>query len=307
MAAEFSNARRRGLSVAATTTGFALGGVTGGLIAAALLKSQPWGWVFYIGAAVGAVLFLLAAIALPESPAYLTDRRPVNALPRLNRVLQRLGQAPVAVLPPSSERSRASYRGLFAPGLAAMTIRFMVVYMLVVTAAYYLISWLPQLVADAGFAPSTAAMVSAITALVGVPAGLSFGALAARVGPLRLTSIAMIGFGAAIAALGFAPPTMPALLTAAAACGFLQSATTAVFYTSMTASFPPLVRVSGMGLVMGLGRLVSGLGPMLAGAMFAAGLTRSAVSLSFAALACLGGVILALGTRREPHGVVKPA
>lgn len=307
MAAEFSNARRRGLSVAATTTGFAFGGVSGGLIAAALLKTQAWVWVFYVGASVGAVLFLLTTIALPESPAYLSKRQPVNALSRLNRVLQRLGQAPVAALPQPAGRQRVSYRGLFTPGVAGMTIRFAAVYMLVVTAAYYLLSWLPQLIADAGFPASTAAMVSAITALVGVPAGLIFGALSARVGPLRLTSIAMIGFGAAIAGIGFAPPSLPALLTAASACGFFLAATTAVFYTSMTASYPPLVRVSGMGLVMGLGRLASGLGPTLAGAMFAAGLTRSAVSLSFAALACLGGLILAFGIRRSPQGLVKPA
>jgi MFS family permease len=298
IAAEFSNFRRRGFAVAATTVGFSLGGVTGGLIAAAILKAHPWLWVFNVGAAAGAVLLLLTAVGLPESPAFLIDRRPREALHKLNRVLLRLGQAPLTDLPRPLKAEHASYRALFAAGMAAVTIRFAIVYMLVVTAAYYLLSWLPQLIADAGYPPSTASLVSATSALVGVPAGLIFGALAARIGPMRLAASAMIGFGAALAGIGFVPPALPYLLIAASACGFFLAATTAVFYASMTATFPPLMRVSGMGLVMGTGRLVSGLGPFLAGVMFAAGLTRTAVSLTFAAIACLGGIILAFGYRR---------
>jgi MFS family permease len=297
IAAEFANAQRRALAVAATTVGFTLGGVAGGLAAAAILKAHPWQWVFGLGAAAGLLLLLLAAIGLPESPAYLMDRRPASALRKLNRVLVKFGQAPLTDLPQQSKLQRTSYRALFAPGMAGITIRFAIVYMLVVTSGYYLLSWLPQLVADAGFPPSTASLVSATAALVGVAAGLIFGALAARIGPMRLASSAMIGFGGALAALGFVPPLLPLLTLAASACGFFLSATTAVFYATMTAAFPPLMRVSGIGLVMGFGRLLSGLGPYLAGVMFAAGLTRPVVSLAFAAIACAAGLLLASASR----------
>jgi MFS family permease len=302
IAAEFSSKRRRGLAVASTSVGFALGGVAGGIAAAAILKRHDWHPVFAVGMVAGITL-MLAAIWLPESPAFLIERRPAHALQRLNRVLRKIGQAPLAALPDQVRVQRGSYRALFSGGMASTTIRLAVVYLLVVTAAYYLLSWLPQLVADAGFPPSTASVVAATSSAVGIAAGLIFGSLAARIGPVKLTGIAIIGFGLALAALGFVPPALAPLLLAASACGFFLSAATAVFYASLAELFPPLMRVSGIGFVMGSGRLMSGLGPLLAGAMFAAGVGRSGVSLIFAALAVLAGLLmLAPLFKRPPSG-----
>jgi MFS family permease len=307
IAAEFANARRRAFAVAATTVGASLGGVAGGLIAALILKAFTWLWVFVFAAAAGAALFVLTAFALPESAVFLIDRRPANAVRRLNRVLSREGQPLVSDLPRQGVRVRGSYRALFARGMAGVTIRLAIVYTLVVTAAYYLLSWLPQLVADAGFPPSTASLVSATFSVVGAAAGLIFGALAARIGPTRLASSAMIGFGAALAVLGCVTPKLFLLMLASAACGFFLSISIAVFYASMSTSFPPLMRVSGIGLVMGVGRLFSSLGPYLAGIMFAAGFTRTGVSLAFAVAASIGGVLLASGRAAEPIDVQSPA
>ena len=308
IAAEFSNKRRRSLAVAATTVGFALGGVIGGLGSAAILRSHDWHWVFGAGAIAGSVLLLGALIVMPESPAFLIDRRPKNALDRLNRVLQQLGVAPLTALPAQTSRPRASYKGLFAPALRATTIRFAAVYLLVVTASYYLLSWLPQLVVDAGFPPSTAGVVMATSQGVGIVAGLLFGLLSARIGPVRLASIGMIGFGLALAAVGYVPPVLGALIAAGSMCGFFLSATTAVFYASLVEAFPPLSRVSGIGFVMGFGRLVSGIGPYAAGVMFAAGFGRSGVSLTFASAAILAGILVALPLSKATpsHVAVQP-
>lgn len=291
IAAEFSSSRRRGLAVACTSVGFALGGASGGLASAALLKHYDWHAVFIVGMVAGAVL-VLAATFLPESPAFLIERRPANALQRLNRVLRQIGQAPLAELPQQALVQRGSYRALFAGSMAGTTIRLAVVYLLVVTAAYYLLSWLPQLVADAGFPPSTASAVAAASSVAGIFSGLIFGSLAARIKPAKLTGVAIIAFGIALAVLGFVPPALPLLLLSASTCGFFLSAATAVFYASLTESFPPLMRASGIGFVMGFGRLVSGVGPLFAGALFAAGVGRSGVSVVFAALAVLAGLLM---------------
>ena len=295
LAAEFSSVRRKAFAVAATTVGFSFGGALGGLIAAAILRSHPWFWVFGAGVAAGALLLVLALIGLPESPSFLIDRWPANALARLNRSLRRLGKAPVAELPPQPKAERASYRALFAPGMALTTIRLALVYMLMVTSAYYMISWLPQMVAEAGFPPSTASLVSAVSTLVGIASGLTFGALAARIGPRRLAAAAMVGFGLSLAGLGFVPPTLSLLVLAASVCGFFLSASTAVFYASLNDSFSALMRASGIGLVMGFGRLLSGAGPVLAGLLVAHGLTRAGVSLVFATIAVAAGLLLATG------------
>ena len=292
IAAEFANGRSRALAIAATTVGVSLGGMLGGLAAAGLLESYGWEWVFGLAAVLGAALFVFALVALPESPAFLMARWPKNAFERLNAVLGRLEQAPISDLPPRRVVERSSYRALFAPDMAGTTIRFAVVYMLIVTAAFYVISWLPQIVADAGFPPTTASLISITTSLVGVPSGLLAGTLAARFRPIAVASAAMVSFGLALVLLGIVPPTVLALIFAAGACGFFLSASTAVFYASIATAFSPLMRVSGIGFVSGFGLLLGGLGPYLAGVMFGQGMTRTGVSCAFAVVAAAAGALL---------------
>ena len=309
LAAEFANARRRSLAVAAMAIGYPLGAVAGGLAAANLLRHQGWPAVFLVGAAAAAVMLLVVGVWLPESPSFLTVRRPARALERLNAVLARCRKPILATLPDVPPEPRASYRALFAPGMAATTLRVTVVNLLVATAAYYVLSWLPQMVADAGFPPSTASLVSAISSLTGVVAGLALGALAAFTGPARLAAGAMIGLGLALGAFGFAPPSLPLLMFAAAACGFFLFGGTAVFYATLAITFTPAARASGTGFVIGVGRVASAVGPYLAGWMFAAGLSRGQVSLAFALSALVGGLLLATARPSSPalQGVKTPA
>ena len=298
LAAEFANARHRPLCVAIIAIGLPLGGVCGGLIASALLRLQLWPWVFVVGAIFAGALFPALLVGLPETPAFLITRRPANALARLNLVLVRLGHAPSPALPPDSAVARSPYRALFAPGMAAATLRMTLVNLLVGTAADYVISWLPQLITEAGFSPSTASLISATSGLAGMAASVALGALARITGPARLAAAALIGLGVALVAFGFAPPVLPLLMMSAVACGFFLAGATGVFYATLAATFTPLMRVSGIGFVSGVGRVFSAFGPYFAGWLFASGLTRGEVSSVFAASAAAGGAVLAFSPRR---------
>jgi MFS family permease len=181
--------------------------------------------------------------------------------------------------------------------MAFETVRYAAVYVLSATAVYYLLSWLPQLVADAGFEPSVGSTLSAAGSLVGIVGALTAGALARRFASMQLAGGAMIGFSASLAALGLVPPTIPMLLAAASACGFFVSATTALLYTAMTTIFPPSVRNSGLGFVMGMGRIVSGVGPLIAGKLFVSGLGRAEVSLLFAVIPVIAALLIMLPRR----------
>ena len=292
LASEFANDRHRPLCVAAMAVGYPAGGVAGGLASAALLGRAGWPAVFGVGALAAVVLMALLAAFLPESPVFLAHRRAPDALSRLNHVLLRLKQAPLTVLTHGPAARRASYGSLFAPGLVGITLLLTLVNLLVATASYYVLSWLPQLVAAAGFGASKASLVSATASLVGIVSGLVLGAAAAVFGARRLAALAMVGLGVAIAAFGFAPPQLIALLAAAATCGFFLFGCVGVFYATMAASFPPLARVTGVGFVMGVGRVSSAVGPYLAGRLFDAGLGRGRVSLIFAVCAAIAGALL---------------
>src|SRR4249920_3027899 len=59
VSAEFSNARRRDLSVSLMSIGYPVGAVTGGLLAARLLVTHDWRSVFYLGATATTILIPL--------------------------------------------------------------------------------------------------------------------------------------------------------------------------------------------------------------------------------------------------------
>lgn len=292
IAAEFSNRRHRSFAVAITATGFTAGSIAGGLIASFLLNHLGWQSVFLSGAVAGALLVPLIAFILPESPAYLLGRRPANTLVRVNQVLSDLKHPLLTELPTVDASARVSFRALFAPEMIKTTVIFAIICMLLTTTAYFLLNWLPQLIADAGFPASTGSLVSAISSLVGMVSALLMGALASRFGPSPVAAMAMIGFGVFLAVFGFTPPALPLLILAASACGFCLSGATAVFSATMATTFPAQTRVTGIGFVVGVGRTASVLGPAIAGWLFAAGWSRGQVSLFFAIAPVLAGVLL---------------
>ncbi len=299
LASEFASAKNRSFAVAASTVGFAAGSVVGSLIAAMLLKHATWPAVFISGAVAGSLLLPIVAFGLPESPAYLVSRRTADALERLNGVLARLGRPALGALPAAPSVKRASYAALFTPAMIGMTLTYTAVMVLVSTATYYLLNWLPQMIADAGFSPSTGSLVSAMPALVGMVSGLLWGLAANRFGPRRLAAICAIGSGCTLAAFGFTPPMLGMFLLVTGVSGFFAGGAAGLFYATMAATLPAPVRVSGIGFVIGVGRVFSILGPMIAGLMFARGLTRLEVSLIFACAPVVAGLLLLVVTSRR--------
>lgn len=303
LAAEFATERRRTLAVAGTAVGHAVGGAAGGFTAGFLLAEYNWPAIFLFGTVAGAVLLVIAAVGLPHPKAALIATTPSDAA-ELESFPKKASQYMAATGEPPQKSG--SYRALFSSELVGTTIRLALIYVFLVVAAYYLLSWLPQLVADTGHPPSTASRVTGISGIVGIVSGLAAGLLARRVGPVLLGGITMIGFGIALIVIGLVPPTLPALIVAAGVCTLFLSASTAVFYATMATTFPACARVSGIGFVMGFGRLLSGFGPYIAGVLFSMGLGRGAVSATFAGLAVVAGILLLLGLRNRSPTSVNP-
>ncbi len=175
-AAEFSNARRRNLAVALMAGGYPLGAIVGGSIASSLLADGTWRSVFAFGAIATVAFLPLVWFFLPETVAFVVHRRPAKALERVNAVLRRLGHGTVAALPaPSQDAPRATVAQLFAPGLARTTVLLTIAYFAHIMTFYFILKWIPKIVVDMGYAPSTAGGV-----LVWANVGGATGALAAE-------------------------------------------------------------------------------------------------------------------------------
>jgi MFS transporter, AAHS family, 4-hydroxybenzoate transporter len=300
LAAEFSNARRRSLALAAMAMGYPIGGVAGGLLSALLLKFYGWPAVFIAGCCGALVLLPLTAIFVPEPLVYLISRGTADRVDRINALLARFGHGPISAVSVPDAPPRRGYALIFAAPQRRTTAWIMSVNLLFVLAVYYVLSWLPQMVSDAGFPPSTASLVAAEANIVGVVGGLLLGVIARRTTLRWLTGGGLIGLGLSTVGFGLAPASLPFILLAAGLCGFFLYSGAAGMYATLATCFTGEARASGSGFVIGVGRITSAIAPSLAGWLFAAGFGRVGVCAIFGACSVLSGVVL-FGGGKDTH------
>jgi len=302
MTAEFSNARRRNLAVALMAAGYPVGAIVGGAIASRLLVGGSWRSVFVFGAVSTALFLPLVWFLVPETVAWIVQRRAAGALERVNAVLARLGHATVSALPaPSTDVPRARLAQLFAPGLARTTVLLTVGYFAHIVTFYFILKWIPKIVVDMGFAPSTAGGVLVWANVGGFTGALIFSLLTQRAGLRRLLIGALVLSAVMVAVFGRGQADLRQLALVAAIAGMCTNAAVVGFYAMLAQSFPTGVRAGGTGFVIGVGRGGAALGPILAGFLFKNGATLQTVALTMALGSVVAAVALVLLRYREQH------
>jgi MFS family permease len=143
-----------------------------------------------------------------------------------------------------------------------------------------------------GFSPSDAARVSVAANVGGIIGGAALGYAADWLGLKRLVIIAFAGMAVATALFGQTPANMPLLIAVAAASGFFMFGGMIGFYAVLARTFPPRLRATGTGLVVGVGRASSAAAPAIAGFLLVAGMDRGTVSLGMAIPALFAAIVL---------------
>jgi benzoate transport len=304
VAAEFASARRRHFSVSMMSIGYPVGAVLGGIVAAQLLRrGNDWRVVFYFGGAVTAALLPIVFFAVPESVHWLARRQPAGALEQINRGLARMGHPAVGALPAltADERTR-SVADIFAPALAATTALVTLAYFFHITTFYFIVKWVPKIVADFGFPASSAAGVLVWANLGGATGGAIFGILTQRVGIKALTILVLLMSTIAVAAFGRTPPNLEQLSLICAVAGFCTNSGIIGLYAIIAQAFPTHVRAFGTGFTIGVGRGGSVLAPIIAGFLFTAGYSLPTVALmmSFGSFVAAGMLLLLKLERERP-------
>lgn len=289
-AAEAANDARRALAVVLMAGGYPLGNIVGGTIAAYLLSLYDWRAVFVFGGVMALVAVPIVLWRVPESIAFLMHRRPPDALAKINATLARMGHPPLDALPEPEPRAPAvPIAQLFAPDLVRVTLLLTLAYLAHIMTFYFILKWIPKIVADLGAAPSAAAGVLVWASVGGALGSLTLGLSTLKV-PLRtVTIVAMVLSTVLVVAFGQGQGDLGALSLIAGLAGFATNAGVVGLYAVIAASFPTGVRATATGFVIGVGRGGSALAPALAGLLFAAGYGLPTVAL----LMGLGSVIAA--------------
>ena len=301
MTAEYSNAKRRNLAVTLMAAGYPAGVIFGGTIASMLLRSYDWPSVFVFGAILTACFLPLVWYFMPESIEFLQHKRPPGALERINRTLGRMGHAAVDALPVEpDDKPKHSVMRLFSPGMAKMTVLLTLAYFAHIMTFYFYIKWIPKLVVDMGFHPSSAGGVLVWSNVGGISGAILLGLLTQKFGVRGLVIITMVFATVFVAAFGHTPADLSSLSLVAAAAGFFTNAGIVGLYAMFAQSFPTELRASGTGFVIGVGRGGAALAPIIAGYLFVAGMGLPAVSLIMGSGSLLAIVMLLLLKYREP-------
>jgi benzoate transport len=269
VAAEFSNAKRKNLSVSIMSIGYPIGGILGGMVVENLLKTHDWRSVFYFGAAVTAAFIPLVLIFVPESVHWLARKQPAGALQKINRAMVRMGHGPISVLPEIQPEARQrSVEDIFKPALIATTVIVTLAYFFHIMTFYFILKWVPKIVVNMGFAASAGAHVVKWVNIGGATGGAVLGLLGLRFGMKPLTIIVMILSAVTVVNFGYQPADLDRISWACAAAGFCTNAAIVGMYSIFAQVFPTHVRAFGTGFAIGVGRGGSVLAPIMAGYLF---------------------------------------
>jgi AAHS family 4-hydroxybenzoate transporter-like MFS transporter len=235
---------------------------------------------------------------IPESLKYLVERRPHNALPRINKILQKMKKTEIESLPSVENESQHVRAGLFstipkllAPKHRKVTLTLWAAFFLCFATLYFLMSWIPKMIEDAGFGREAGRDAFFLFNLGGVIGIYILGALSTH---WKLTNIVFfMAVSSAVAMLVFAlaPDQKKLLLILIFIIGLLQQGGFVGLYGAAAKAYPTDFRTTGIGWAVGLGRFGAVVGPASAGYFVAAGLDMSANFLIFAVPMAIGGAI----------------
>lgn len=291
MAAEFSNAKYRNLSVILMATGYPLGVIVGGSISTVLLQHFDWRAIFLFGAAFTGFFLVISWFWLPESIEFLAGRQPRNALERINRTLKKMGHQTITQLPELSRKvKKFSFEILSSTQFRALTLLMIVAYFSHIMTFYYILKWIPKIVVDLGYEASAAGGVLVWANIGGALGAFILGMIAGFFNLRTLLIAVFICSFIMVSAFGLGYETLTGLSLIATATGFFTNAGVVGIYALLASSFPADVRASATGMVIGCGRGGAALGPIVAGYLFTAGFDLLLVSIVMG----LGAVVAAM-------------
>jgi MFS transporter, AAHS family, 4-hydroxybenzoate transporter len=278
LVSEFSPGRRRASMVMIMFCGFSLGAALGGVAAGLLLQRFGWTSVFIVGGIAPLLFAPLLVAALPESVRFLAAKN--NRHEAIPPILSRLGKAP----PPDAEFVIAEEKAqgfsvvqLFSERRGAATLLLWLIFFMSLLDLYLLASWLPTVINGMGLSVTTAVFVSSLFQVGGTAAPPVLGLTIDRLGFFGVLVGVFLASACAISALGLIGSDVGPLAVAVFIAGFCVVGGQGTANGLAASLYPTVVRGTGVGWALGIGRIGSILGPAIGAVMLAQKLDRSSI------------------------------
>ena len=285
LVSEYSNDKRRGICMGLLQSGYPLGALLGGIIAAQIIQFADWRSLFLFGGALSAILLPLIVIRLPESLDFVSRSGGSGADGVKTRLLLRFHLSePQTSMAEDLNPGAGSWRRCFTPSeMRTNTLLLWSCYLALMFSFYFVVSWTPKLLVDAGLSTAQGISAGAILQAGGLIGALVIGLLGSRYEVNKLASLFFIASVVMISTYGWAEAELTTLMILSAMMGFFLIGAMIGLYTIGPALYDSKSRVTGVGLAIGVGRLGAIVAPFAGGLMLEAELEVSLIYAVFAA------------------------
>ena len=182
------------------------------------------------------------------------------------------------------DQAAGSWRSCFTPPETRInTLLLWSCYLALMFSFYFVVSWTPKLLVDAGLSTSQGISAGAILQAGGLLGALVIGLLGSRYAVNKLAAWFFSLSVGVILAYGWADAELTALMVLSAMMGFFLIGAMIGLYTIGPALYDAKSRVTGVGLAIGVGRLGAIAAPFAGGLMLETGLEISLIYAVFAA------------------------
>jgi AAHS family 4-hydroxybenzoate transporter-like MFS transporter len=305
LSSEYAPKRLMAVTVSVLFCGLPLGGFVCGTLSSALLPVWGWQSVFYIGGVLPFLLSLLLIPLLPESVKFLSQRmdnpRKIAKLMASIAPETAVDSDQISFAEPAAARKATPIKYLFTDGRAVGTVLLWIPNFMNLLLMYVIVNWLPALLRASGMSVSDGVTATSFFSLGGILGSLAEGFLIKSGGSFKVL-LAEFGLcGLFIASMAMMADSWPLLIILAFLLGFLVIGAQAGLNVLAANFYPTSIRSTGVGWALGIGRIGSIAGPILAGMLLSMGWQPWQVLLAGAvpALFALGAILLG---RWAPRG-----
>ena len=297
LAAEYSPNKYRALSVAIVTAGYPTGAMMTSVVAGYILPEYGWRMMFLFGGVVTVSMVIVAWLMIPESLKYLIEKKPNNALEKINKILLKLNAPSISELPPSNNDTEVTVsmignmRMLLSPKFRRLSLMLWTSFFCAFGTLYFLMSWIPKLMENAGYDMAVGRDAFLLFNLGGVIGIYLLGVLSVK---WKLTNLILnLSLVSALSMIIFAlvPNQLNILFILILLIGILQQSAFTGLYGVAAKAYPTEIRSTGVGWAIGLGRSGAVVGPAVAGYLILAGYDMSANFIFFALPMIVCGLI----------------
>ena len=297
---EYSSRKWRSLAISIFASGFGIGALLGGTFAVALQGFYGWHSVFVSGGILTLLCLLAVVLWLPESIAFIQVKGGDLVKDRLAKLANKLGITGDWDLGQAQDKkASASVLQLLSSDYRRSTLAIWGAFVAVMFSYYFVSSWTPALLKEAGMSLEQSVSVGMMISLGGTLGSLAFGALASRWSARNV--LMAFGLGSAIIASIFIALAAHLWLAIIAGIwiGFLMNGCISGPYAINPTLYATHIRSTGVGVAIGVGRLGAILAPTIAGVLLDGGFDKQDLYMGVGLVMVLAVISVAFLRKQE--------